>query len=174
MYVFLEQTVPGAAQLMKPGCLWIRVSRLNSLLSNEVQALIKVSPHRGGIDNNALIRGCSEARGRAELPLPPLLPQHWELPPPNPAPLGTVWLKPLQSGADSLLRSPWELLSQRSSCKEDFPTYAALWEMGTGAVRMRLQAAGQNPSNSKLTSQIQRLHPPPALPRATGSRKAAE
>lgn len=53
--VFLKQAVPRAAQLMKPGCLWIRVSRLNSLMSNEVQALIKVFPHRWGIHNNALI-----------------------------------------------------------------------------------------------------------------------
>lgn len=42
---------------MKPGCLWIGVSRLNSLMSNEVQALIKVFPHHQGIRNNTLIWG---------------------------------------------------------------------------------------------------------------------
>ena len=52
---------------MKPGWVWIGVSRLNSLMSNEVQALIKVFPHHWGIRNHALIWGSPEAlsKGRA-------------------------------------------------------------------------------------------------------------
>ena len=60
---------------MKPGCLWIGVSRLNSLMSNEVQALIKVFPLHQGIHNNTLIWGSSEALVRDELTPLPLLPQ---------------------------------------------------------------------------------------------------
>lgn len=91
---------------MKPGCLWIGVSRLNSLMSNEVQALIKVFPHRWGIHNNALIweqahpprlhrRSCCcclSSHGRSRWVAPQPLTQ---LPTPNPQPGGAICLKRL-------------------------------------------------------------------------------
>lgn len=93
---------------MKPGCLWIGVSRLNSLMSNEVQALIKVFPQCWGIHNNTLIW---------EHTHPPRLPRmsrcrclsshsrsRWvvsqpltKLPTPNPRPAGAVWSKRLKN-----------------------------------------------------------------------------
>lgn len=74
--MLFKQAVPRAAKLMKPGCLWIGVSRLNSLMSNEVQALIKVFPTVGEFTtmrSAGILPGSSGGRAHAAALLPQTL-----------------------------------------------------------------------------------------------------
>lgn len=74
--MLFKQAVPQAAKLMKPGCLWIGVSRLNSLMSNEVQALIKVFPTVGEFTtmrSAGILPGSSGGRAHTAALLPQTL-----------------------------------------------------------------------------------------------------
>lgn len=179
---------------MKPGCLWIGVSRLNSLMSNEVQALIKVFPHHRGIHNNTLIWGSSKALVKDEFTPLPLLPQQLSLggfPPPHQA----AYTKPTTFGRNlvektqkyhRLMQSPrgaaspeiqlqraCQRLSKLRCCMQD----GHLSHSHEKETQM-LQAAGQSPSpNQKPASRHHGYSlciSPPSFLGAMGNRKAVE
>lgn len=127
---------------MKPGCLWISVSRLNSLMSNEVQALIKVFPQCWGIHNNTLIWEHTHPPRLPRMSCCRCLPQPLSLGGFS-APHQAAYTKPTTCGCSLVEktekrhshshRAPGNLHPQNSSSEEfarDFPTSdAARWAL---------------------------------------------